>query len=143
MYMIQYTHQSLPDEEYCLLLGISISVFNSNNGFMIENILRLDPTKDWHSLIDKGSGKIKQEMSCFLNSEVEEEITNLFSDIVEKRNRIIHSFRITNQYGEQSLATKSKNRDGGVQFEITKKYLQDFIKENDVLSSKLHELRGF
>ncbi|UNT96055.1 MULTISPECIES: selenium binding protein [Allobaculum] len=143
MYMIQYTHQSLPDEEYCLLLGISISVFNSNNGFMIENILRLDPTKDWHSLIDKESGKIKQEMSCFLNSEVEEEITNLFSDIVEKRNRIIHSFRITNQYGEQSLATKSKNRDGGVQFEITKKYLQDFIKENDVLSSKLHELRGF
>lgn len=143
MYMIQYTHQSLPDEEYCLLLGISISVFNSNNGFMIENILRLDPTKDWHSLIDKESGKIKQEMSYFLNSEVEEEITNLFSDIVEKRNRIIHSFRITNQYGEQSLATKSKNRDGGVQFEITKKYLQDFIKENDVLSSKLHELRGF
>lgn len=36
-----YTRQSLPDADYRALLGSAISVFNSNNAFIIENILRI------------------------------------------------------------------------------------------------------
>ena len=38
----KYTHQSLPEREYRKLLGSAICVFNSNNQFVIENILRND-----------------------------------------------------------------------------------------------------
>ena len=33
------TKQALPSEEYIKLLGIALCVFNSNNAFVIENIL--------------------------------------------------------------------------------------------------------
>ena len=37
-----YTRQSLPSKEYRELLGSALCVFNSNNAFIIENILRED-----------------------------------------------------------------------------------------------------
>lgn len=40
-----YTKQSLPDKEYRALLGSALCVFNSNNAFIIENILRIDSIK--------------------------------------------------------------------------------------------------
>ena len=106
-----YTRQSLPTKEYRELLGSAICVFNSNNSFIIENILRA------------GS-----------------EIAQIFSDLVDKRNRIIHSFQITNDDKEQILATKDKQHN---QFVITKEYLLDFIKGNEVLSDKLYTFRGY
>ena len=56
----RYTRQALPSKEYRELLGSAICVFNSNNAFVIENILRTDGRNyDWYSLIDKESGKLK------------------------------------------------------------------------------------
>lgn len=55
----------------------------------------------------------------------------LFVEIVEKRNRIIHSFSITSPDGEQILATKTKVKDGNIQFEITEEFLMNFIKKNE------------
>ena len=47
------TRQALPPESYLILLGASLCVFNSNNAFVIENILRTDrSTLAWHDLID-------------------------------------------------------------------------------------------
>lgn len=40
-----YTRQSLPAKEYLELLGSAICVFNSNNSFIIENVLREDGGK--------------------------------------------------------------------------------------------------
>ena len=37
-----YTRQSLPTKQYRELLGSAICVFNSNNAFIVENILRCD-----------------------------------------------------------------------------------------------------
>lgn len=34
-----YTRQSLPSKKYRELLGSALCVFNSNNSFMIENII--------------------------------------------------------------------------------------------------------
>lgn len=132
---ITLTRQSLPSERYRILLGTAISVFCSNNDFVIENFLRIDSSASWYELIDKTSGAIKN----LVRKEMSAEIINLFEELISMRNRIIHGFRITGSCGEQILATKEPS---GNQFEITEEYLLKFIRMNDELSEKLHNLRG-
>ena len=127
-----YTRQSLPAKEYRELLGTALCVFNSNNGFIIENIIRTNTSFDWYELIDKESGLLRTIISETISKECDTtEIEDLFLKIVSMRNRIIHSFRITSNSGEQVLATKSRKKEGNIQFEITEEYLMDFIKKND------------
>ena len=137
-----YTRQSLPTKEYRELLGSAICVFNSNNSFIIENILREDGGRNysWYDLIDKTSGQLKAAINDTITTKVGSEIAQIFSDLADKRNRIIHSFQITNDDKEQILATKDKQHN---QFVITKEYLLDFIKGNEVLSDKLYTFRGY
>lgn len=136
MYDSRLTRQSLPSEKYRILLGTAISVFSSNNGFIIENALRVDDTESWHELIDKTSGTVKR----YIDGKLPEDIVELFGELVDERNRIIHGFRITNAYGEQIIATKEKS---GRQFEITETYLTEFIRKNEQLADMLHEFRGY
>ncbi len=139
-----YTRQSLPAKEYRELLGTALCVFNSNNGFIIENIIRTNTSSDWYELIDKESGCLRTIISETISKECETtEIEDLFLMIVNMRNRIIHSFRITSNSGEQVLATKSRKKEGNIQFEITEEYLMDFIKKNEMLSDLLHQYRGY
>lgn len=137
-----YTRQSLPTKEYRELLGSAICVFNSNNSFIIENILREDGGRNysWYDLIDKTSGQLKAAINDTITTKAGSEIAQIFSDLLDKRNRIIHSFQITNDDKEQILATKDKQHN---QFVITKEYLLDFIKGNEVLSDKLYTFRGY
>lgn len=137
-----YSRQSLPSKKYRELLGSAICVFNSNNAFIIENILKRDLSDEysWQNLIDRTSGKLKGPIEKTISSNTNEPIATLFEEITNKRNRIVHSFRITNKENEQSLATKEKNGD---QFEITEDYLLEFIKLNGKLSSMLHDFRGY
>lgn len=137
-----YTRQSLPTKEYRELLGSAICVFNSNNSFIIENILREDGGRNysWYDLIDKTFGQLKAAINDTITTKAGSEIAQIFSDLVDKRNRIIHSFQITNDDKEQILATKDKQHN---QFVITKEYLLDFIKGNEVLSDKLYTFRGY
>ena len=139
-----YTRQSLPAKEYRELLGTALCVFNSNNGFIIENIIRTNTSFDWYELIDKESGRLRTIISETISKECDTtEIEELFLKIVSMRNRIIHSFRITSNNGEQVLATKSRKKEGNIQFEITEEYLMDFIKKNEMLSDLLHQYRGY
>ncbi len=137
-----YTRQSLPAKEYRELLGSAICVFNSNNSFIIENVLREDGERNynWYDLIDKTSGQLKAAINDTITTKAGSEIAQIFSDLVDKRNRIIHSFQITNDDKKQILATKDKQHN---QFVITKEYLLDFIKANEVLSDKLYTFRGY
>lgn len=136
-----YTRQALPSKEYRELLGSAICVFNSNNAFVIENILHTNNDDfDWFSLIDKESGKLRNSIKATITAVAGDEIEVLFAEIVEMRNRIIHSFQITYN-GEQILATKTKVADGNVQFKITEEYLRDFIKKNQLLSNLLYKYR--
>ena len=137
-----HTRQSLPTKEYRELLGSAICLFNSNNSFIIENILREDGGRNysWYDLIDKTSGQLKAAINDTITTKAGSEIAQIFSDLVDKRNRIIHSFQITNDDKEQILATKDKQHN---QFVITKEYLLDFIKGNEVLSDKLYTFRGY
>ena len=51
-----YTRQSLPSKEYRELLGTAICVFNSNNAFIIENVLRYNTDSTWYEFMNKTSG---------------------------------------------------------------------------------------
>ena len=86
-----YTKQSLPTKEYLELVGAALCVFNSNNAFMIENIIKTDDSYDWYDLMDKESGRLKNYISKTISQNSNDEICELFSEIVEMRNRIIHS----------------------------------------------------
>ena len=140
-----YTRQSLPTKQYRELLGSAICVFNSNNAFIIENILRCDDLNkyDWYHLIDLESGHLKESVHEIITSKCGDKIETLFAKIIKMRNRIIHSYRITNASSEQTLATKERVKEGNRQFEITEEYLLSFIALNQELSDLLHNLRGY
>ncbi|MCG8182882.1 hypothetical protein [Tenacibaculum piscium] len=136
----KYSRQALPSKEYRELLGSAICVFNSNNQFIIENILQIDNSNyNWHDLIDKTSGELTEVIKKTITKNSDTEITNKFSKLISKRNRIVHSFQITDN-NEQILATKNKKHE---QFIITEEYLLEFIQGNEDLSSMLHDFRGF
>ena len=138
----RYTRQALPSKEYRELLGSAICVFNSNNAFIIENILHTDnTTNNWYDLVDLTSGALSRKINDTISRRAGNDIAKLFSELVEMRNRIIHSFQITAENGEQMLATKTRKEDGNRQFRITEDYLMEFIQKNDILSDKLHEYR--
>lgn len=139
MYDISLTHQPLPSEEYIRLLGIAMCVFNSNNGFIIENVIHTDANQIWRDLIDKESGQLKPAISDTITKVAGDAIQKKFSNIVARRNRIIHGFRITSKAGEQILATKDKKSQR--QFEITEDYLREFIRDNGELSQMLENYR--
>lgn len=141
----RYTRQSLPSKHYRELLGSAICVFNSNNAFIIENILRCDDlgVYNWYELMDKTSGHLRGSVRDVISSKCGDDIETLFAELVSMRNRIIHSFQISNNTGEQVLATKEKVSEGNRQFEITEEHLLDFIKKNEKLSDMLHTLRGY
>lgn len=137
----EYSRQSLPSKEYRALLGSAICVFNSNNNFIIENILRCNSGYcSWYDLIDMTSGRLKKAINDTITATSDAKISKKFDEIVDMRNRIVHSFQITDKDGEQRLATKdSMNK----QYVITEDYLLQFIKENEDLSSLLHSFRGY
>lgn len=138
----EYSRQVLPSKRYRELLGSSLCVFNSNNAFIIENILRVDNEKyNWYELIDKTSGKLVPMIdNTITNITQNKKIVIMFNELVNMRNRIIHSFQITDEFGNQLLATKDEN---GSQYIITEELLFQFIKKNEILSSELHKFRGY
>ena len=96
-----YTRQSLPTKEYRELLGSALCVFSSNNGFIIENIIKTNDSFDWYELIDKESGLLRKTISETISDKCgNTEIEDLFLEIVKMRNRIIHGFRITSKSGD-------------------------------------------
>src|SRR5699024_4267192 len=122
-----YSRQALPSKEYRELLGSALVVFNSNNAFIIENILESDNNNLYtlHKMIDYTAIELSSPIKRTIAENSNTDITNLFSHLIQKRNRIVHSFQITSPDREQILATKdNKHR----QFCISKKYLLDFIK---------------
>ena len=135
------TRIPLPKDEYVYLLGMAISVFIYNNGFIIENIINTDKSYSWYDLIDKESGRLNSLIAQTITKNAGSEIADLFSEILYMRNRIIHSFRCTLPNEEQILATK--DRVTNQQFYIDEQFLINFVELNNKLSYLLHEYRGY
>lgn len=138
----KYTRQSLPTKKYRELIGTAICVFNSNNSFIIENILKNDSNNEynWYELIDQTSGKLISVIEKTISKIAGKEISILFEELVQMRNRIVHSYRVTSKNGEQVLCTKDYKN---VQWIITEDYLYEFINKNEKLSILLHSFRGY
>lgn len=141
--MENLTRQSLPSDDYLRLLGTSLCVFNANNAFIIENILGASLiTKTWYDLMDCTSGRLHKHIANTITIKAgNTDIADLFEEVVDMRDRIIHSFQITADNDEQKLATKTRTTHE--QFDITEDYLRDFIKKNECLCDMLHGHRGF
>jgi hypothetical protein len=136
----KYSRQALPSKKYRELIGSAICVFNANNQFVIENILRIDNSNyNWYELTDKVSGELSEPIKETITKNSDTKISSLFSELIAKRNRIVHSFQIT-ENREQILRTKNKKHE---QYNITEEYLLEFIKANENLSSMLHNFRGY
>lgn len=133
----KYSRQALPTRKYRELLGSALCVFNANNSFIIENILHIDKEKyNWYNLIDKTSGSLKNIVKNAIKK-YDSDICLLFEDLIEKRNRIVHSFQIT-YHNEQILATKNKENK---QYIISEKFLLSFIRDNEMLCDRLYKLK--
>lgn len=134
-----YTRQALPSRKYRELLGAALCVFNSNIQFIIENILAKSPSNSWYFLTDDRNQLLLNTLKKEL-SNIDVDIESLFRDLKERRNRIVHSFQITDTDGEQRLATKT-NDPQNEQFVITENYLKEFIKDNESLCMRLYDIR--
>lgn len=133
----KYSRQALPTRKYRELLGSALCVFNANNSFIIENILHIDKEKyNWYNLIDKTSGSLKNIVKNAIKK-YDSDICLLFEDLIEKRNRIVHSFQIT-YHNEQILATKDKENK---QYIISEEFLLSFIRDNEMLCDRLYKLK--
>lgn len=136
----RYTRQCLPEKEYRELLGSALVVFNSNNAFVIENILKCDSNNyNWHDLIDRESGALSNVIKDTITKHSNTKIACQFNKVVAKRNRIVHSFCITDIDGNCRLATKDKK---GNQFIIDEDFLMTFIQDNQLLSDLLYLFRN-
>lgn len=140
----QYSKQALPSKSYRELLGAAVCVFNSNNAFLIENILRFDIGGEysWHKLMDQTSGTLGDQIIDTIEKVTNLDIAGKFTELVDRRNRIMHSFQVTDADGGQILYTKTKAKDGNEQFPITEDYLKSFIQLNEEFSMALHSIRG-
>lgn len=144
----EYSRQAVASKRYRELLGTAVYVFNSNNSFIIENILANDgPGQyNWHKLIDRTSGRLTDPIKNTITKNSNTVIATKFNELVDVRNRIMHSFPVTAPNGisddidNQILVTKDKK--DGTQSYITEQLLMDFIKENGALSAALHKFRG-
>jgi hypothetical protein len=102
--------------------------------------LRIDNSNyNWYELTDKVSGELSEPIKETITKNSDTKISSLFSELIAKRNRIVHSFQIT-ENREQILRTKNKKHE---QYNITEEYLLEFIKANENLSSMLHNFRGY
>mgnify|MGYP000991220969 CR=1 FL=1 len=138
-----YSIQSLPERDYRELLGSALCVFNANNAFIIENILKIENDQhDWWELMDQTSGILLRKVIIKQYSDkIPKDIIDLFDSLVKQRNRIIHSSQVTGPKPKEEQLLYTRDRITGQQFFITREYLLRFIKENEELSTRLYALR--
>lgn len=90
--------------------------------------------------MDLTSGGLRKPIKETITKVSNTRIARLFEKIIYLRNRLFHSYQITDKDGEQRLATKEEN---GNRFVIDEKWLKNFIGLNEKLCLLLHDLRGF
>ena len=65
------------------MLGSALCVFSSNNGFIIENIIKTNDSFDWYELIDKETGLLRRTISETISNKCgNTEIEDLFFEVV-------------------------------------------------------------
>lgn len=142
--MSNITRQSTSDDEFLYLLGVCQWVFNSNCNFVIEMIDKEhhnNSDEAWCKLIELTAGQLlnyKNKIITILGTE----IYNLFSDVLEERNIIIHSFP-TGEKVDNYVIPIYRNDSKNKYIRIDKKLLVNFIEKNEKLSDLIYRFRGY
>lgn len=142
--MNRITRQSTSDDEFLYLLGLSQWVFNSNCHFIIELIDKEhhnNSDEHWFKLIDLTAGQLLDYKNIIINV-LGINIYNLFSEVVDNRNTIIHSIP-TGEKIDDYVIPIYRNISKKKYIKIDKTYLINFIKKNQKLSDKLYKFRGY
>lgn len=129
--------QSSTSNEYCQLIGMCVLTFSSNFTLMMENISSSNLSKNNCKLIDEFDGNTYTKIP----DTFDKNILNEYKTITDMYYKIIHSFCATTESGKQILVKIDEKTNK--QFYITEEYMKDFIKRNEDLSRKLHEIRGY
>ena len=135
------TRQSTTDDDLLCLLGISQWVFNSNCGFIMEMIDKEhhgNSEESWFSFLGLTAGKLKNYKNLMYEV-LGDEIYNLFSDFVTKRNAIAHSLPTGKKVDGYAISIYRND----VTIEIDKPYLLDFIQQNEKLCDLIYAKRGY
>lgn len=142
--MDNITRQSISDEEFLYLLGACQWVFNSNFSFIIELIDKEhhnNSDEKWNRLIELTAGRLLNYKNKIITI-LDNNIYNLFCELVDERNSIIHSIP-TGEKIDNYVIPIYRNDSRNKYIKIDKKYLKDFIKKNEKLSDLLHMFRGY
>lgn len=142
--MSKITRQSTSDDEFLYLLGMSQWVFNSNCGFIIEMIDKEhhnNSNEHWIELIELTSGNLLNHKNMII-SILGKDIYDIFNLLVDKRNTIIHSMP-TGEKVDDYVIPIYRNDKKNKYVKVDKKYLLEFIKENEKLCDKIHKFRGY
>lgn len=142
--MKNITRQSTSDDEFLNLLGTSQWVFNSNCSFIIEMIDKEhhnNSSESWHKLIELTSGNLLKYKNLIITI-LGKDIYNLFDKLVDDRNSIIHSIPTGEKVDNYTIPIY-RNNTKNKYVRIDKNFLMNFIKENEQLSDKIYEFRGY
>ncbi|WP_172637222.1 hypothetical protein [Bifidobacterium sp. A11] len=145
----------MPADDDLYLIGLSLFVFNRLYQFMIE-LLGYDTavTKTWHELMDMPLKGITDNLCSFIcriygidEEEDKQHVNAVFDELVERRNRIVHEFIVTDETG-QALRTKTKHNfpdpeKQNQQFPVTRGFMQDFISDTKDMEYKLNNFREY
>ena len=113
-----------------------------NGQFLIENFLSNESNTEengW-TLMGSEAGSIFGKTKETFVRKNHQDIVDLFNDLKNRRNRIIHSFQFAHKDSSQGIATLVRKTHE--QFEIDETFLLTFIKDNEKFSDLLHEFRG-
>lgn len=138
------TKQSITDEEFLYLLGVCQWVFNSNCSFIIEMIDKEhhnNSNESWAKLIEMTAGRLK-DYKLYIETILGKQIYNMFSELVDERNCIIHSFP-TGEKVDDYYIPVYRNDSKKIYVKVDKEYLIKFIKKNEELSTTLHKFRTY
>lgn len=146
----------LPKLDYTALVGASVYYFDRCQSFIVELLVH-QPTigLEWRNLTDKTAGQLCPIVEKHLDdkSYIDPKLHDVFSDLSEQRDRIVHGYPVTDtETGEQRLHTKNKEKtkneqdwekpDAGKQYPITHEYMLDFIKQVADLTYRLDDVRA-
>lgn len=142
--MSKITRQSTSDDEFLYLLGVSQWVFNSNCSFIIEMIDKEHHNNSnelWNKLIELTAGRLlnyKNKIIAILGRD----IYNLFAELVDDRNSIIHSIP-TGEKVDDYVISIYRNDTKNKYVKVDKNFLKNFIQKNEELSNAIHKFRGY
>lgn len=146
-YKTELTRQSLSDDRYLELLGISNWTFQSNIGFIIEMIDKEHHNHSnisWFKLIDVTSGQLKSSCKDEIKSNIGDEAFKLFTDLVKRRNQIIHGLPTEKLHNSHPIMVyRSSSNRTTESVDITDEFLKEFIVDNSTLSHLIHKARGY